>query len=693
MLLTVRISNALHRFCQKCCAFHSDLSAFDGSKKSCRRRLAEHNARRQNDNKTSNSARRTASATAAASAASYGGNKDASPLCRKPSTSALLADAATGPVIEATKGRAMTQEDYALFQEFGGRSGRPQRACKAAAVRALAAAAEADCSFSGSESVNASDSNGGLPDTAGSTAASHGEGTFTAMSEPINEARRTEPDRPSLQSAAQQHRPSSAQYMLCDFMIEVPASIDMDPGTVEATVRTINQHNTHVDNGLEQGAPQQDGLQPLPLLWCDSDTVADLLPDDTFEPTSACTMTTPMTISFGDGSSASSAAILHTEGTELGVSLAGTPREAPTTAMLMDTGPQWLPVAGSPLAVTNSDPLLSSYSSRWVGGSAVPVPNLSAGGSSGNVTGHDTASYVPNIEMNQRPAGKSTSPMAFRAPSGAFARRSAHNGSAHSNKSALQAHPVWRSSSPDLLPATAPAAQMSCSPADELQSLLPAGIEWDSHQAMQAEIPSCVTQQQEGSNHPPWFDNTALEQLQPPALNAAEQPPLWQVWQEQQRTRQEAAATKSVAAVFHGQPQEDTSSSFGLLAIPSWSDFAGLESLNASAGSPAAPLDYSLRMAPAPRARTRSPLDHLQQAHSQVPRYTLQPAAHVPPMPLLPPSLQRRLQAHREQQYALSFGSLPQQQVQKEEELQATRAAATTTWFRPGPFFTHTSAS
>lgn len=33
MLLTVRICNELHRFCQKCCAFHSDLSAFDGSKK------------------------------------------------------------------------------------------------------------------------------------------------------------------------------------------------------------------------------------------------------------------------------------------------------------------------------------------------------------------------------------------------------------------------------------------------------------------------------------------------------------------------------------------------------------------------------------------------------------------------------------------------------------------------------------
>lgn len=67
--------------------------------------------------------------------------------------------------------------------EFGGRSGRPQRACKAAAVKALAAAAEADCSFSGgggggSEGFEASDSINGVSDTAASGVASADGGEF-----------------------------------------------------------------------------------------------------------------------------------------------------------------------------------------------------------------------------------------------------------------------------------------------------------------------------------------------------------------------------------------------------------------------------------------------------------------------------------------------------------------------------------
>ncbi len=33
MLLSVAVEGCQHRFCQKCCAFHADLSAFDGTKK------------------------------------------------------------------------------------------------------------------------------------------------------------------------------------------------------------------------------------------------------------------------------------------------------------------------------------------------------------------------------------------------------------------------------------------------------------------------------------------------------------------------------------------------------------------------------------------------------------------------------------------------------------------------------------
>lgn len=58
----------------------------------------------------------------------------------------------------------------------------------------------------------------------------------------------------------------------------------------------------------------------MPLLWCDSEADTGMLNDDTFEPmapNSACTVGTPVTISFGDGSSASSGAVLYTGGTGL----------------------------------------------------------------------------------------------------------------------------------------------------------------------------------------------------------------------------------------------------------------------------------------------------------------------------------------------------------------------------------------
>lgn len=214
----------------------------------------------------------------------------------------------------------------------------------------------------------------------------------------------------------------------------------------------------------------------------------------------------------------------------------------------------------------------------------------------------------------------------------------------------------------------------------------------DCYQAMQADFPSCQPGiQSEGTNRPPWFDDTALEQLQPPTVNAAEELPLWEVWQEQQRAWQERAATEPDVTVRHGHPQgRDLSTSPGLHTLL-WPDASGADSLNTFASYPTASHGQSLLTTPAPDGRPDSPLNCcLQQAQEGMAGHAVETTARPPPLPLLPPSLQRRLQAHLKQQYALSFGHLPHRQRIQEKDPRDSEAAATaaaSNWFSPGPYF------
>jgi hypothetical protein len=181
----------------------------------------------------------------------------------------------------------------------------------------------------------------------------------------------------------------------------------------------------------------------------------------------------------------------------------------------------------------------------------------------------------------------------------------------------------------------------------------------DSHQAMEAAFPTCGTQHQhESGKTPSWFDESALQHLQPPALIIAEEPPLLQLWQDFQQGRQQASMQCDAdlcSASEQSIRERSSAASPEFPAIPSWANFNTTDDMDTTD-------DFQTEREGFESIDARLPLPMMtQQFSTQELQGNDQEAETVPSMPSLPPSLQCCLQQHREHQFLVSFGSLPSQ--------------------------------